>query len=413
MEYRPIPIATRRGCMHNIPVSNGQTTVSYNAAASRSGMKWPHSSSQPNKMMHVPQAPMMVPVNTGGLILNSADALQQHVSVESSQMIGVVADDPHELRPTHQTSSKSTTSCRPLTLIILTTVGLALLTIAVALPMTASWAQSRSAFVRSTSIEEHDGSDVKTTLGQSSESNQLRPGYGVAAAAMSSLASISSLLTNPETPTASTPSSEASHMPPPPPPAQSESTERSRPQRDVQNSEAQTQTVGSVGSVTHSIQIAEEVLAAVSADTVCEEVLNVVRFRTGLTNVLFKRSSLPMHQLVKLDRPIMISANGMISPYYSNIRFSNLTAHKMYRNLAGCSRDVPLAPEQIKNLTCASPGISFRLTCAHADSEETVQCAFRASAGCVSSAESRVQSSTSYNRMRSDWVLWCSVTTLL
>jgi hypothetical protein len=408
MEYRPIPISTRRVYAQNIPVGNGQTSDSYNAAACRSGMKWSHSSSSPNKMMHISQSPTIVPMNTGGLILNNAEAMQQHLSFESSQMIDMVAEEPYENRYTKQTL-KSTTACRPLTLIILITAGLALLTIAIALPMTASWTQSRSAFVRFTTVEmqegSKDGSNVKTLTSHPSESNQLGAVSTVAAAAMSSLTSISSLITTTDASTASSSSSPpSSFVSPPPPPAASGTIRASATQPGT---DTRLQTVG------HSMQIAEEVLAAVSANTVCEEVLNVVRFRTGLTTVLFKRNSLPMHQLINLDRPIMISVNGMISPYYSNIRFANLTALKLYSKLVDCSRDASLRQQTIKNLTCASPGISFRLTCAQVDSEETVECALRASAGCVSSAESRVQSSTSYNRLRSDWVLWCSVTTLL
>lgn len=410
MEYRPIPIATRRGYQQNTAGYSAQTLISYDTAAARSGMKWPHSSSSPNKMMHVSQSPMMVPMNTGGLILNNKDILQQHVSVENAQMIDVIEDASNEVRSA-RSPSKQTASCKPLTLIILTTVGLALLTIAIALPMTVSWAQSRSAFIRSTTIEQQGGSNENTATNQPDQTSSLpssstagsagsagSAGYAVTAAALSSFASISSLITVKETSTESSrhpprPPPPSALIPPPPAPASTESQ--------------QTQ------AVSHSVQIAEEMLAAVSASTVCEEVLNVVRFRTGLTNVLFKRNSLPMHQLINLNRPIMISANGMISPYYSHIKFANLTAQQMYRNLAACSRDQPLPSQSMKNLTCSSPGISFRLTCAQVELEETVECAFRASAGCVSSAESRVQSSTSYNRLRSDWVLWCSVTTLV
>lgn len=392
---------------------SSRTSSSYNAAASRSGTKWPQVSSSvnrtPNAGMGFGTMNRMSTMGTFGVsrvdefVLDASHMLQQHSSVGSSQPIGIESLRPlasatmfpmHEnVQPVSTLSHSSTFrsssgGCRPLTVFVVATIIIALLTITVALPMTSSWTQSRSAFVASTIVQSLRAFDNSNHTLNTSDEDSVRDVRHVSPTPQANGLMASEVPLNADMATSFV----------------GEST--------IIGDSGNSKRPSITSTTTH--QLAEEVMVGVTGKSVCEELLNVVRFRTGISDVRFIKSLLPMHLMPPLDHPVLISASGMVSPYFSHFRLANLTAVAMYRSLNDCARSIKsLSDVKVRNMTCPSPGVSFRIICSQEETQQTVECALRATSGCVSSAQARVQSSALYNRLRSDWILWCTVTTLM
>lgn len=160
----------------------------------------------------------------------------------------------------------------------------------------------------------------------------------------------------------------------------------------------------------------DEFLSAAHTDSVCEDLINMIRFRVGTSNVEYMKTNDPLNYLSSsMGSAVQIYANGMISPYFDHVPGAVSQGHRIAQTLRRCSRtnDAPLLSSTNSNQTCAAFGITFLMRCKpNQNEEEHLWCWLKASEGCVASAQARVRASPSFERLRSDWVLWCTVATL-
>jgi len=164
----------------------------------------------------------------------------------------------------------------------------------------------------------------------------------------------------------------------------------------------------------------EDAMSGVNLNNLCEELLNIVRFRSGVADVRFvKTSRVPLEEMSSSALGEMtLHLHGMISPFYEHLSKSDETAHHMFERLRSCTRsgamaqEVPFVQSVLHaNLTCFAYGITLQMRCMRpATNDPRLGCNLRATEGCVSSARKQIAASASHSRLRSDWVLWCTVT---